>query len=132
MDRNKAIKSLIWLLIILLIVAGLGYVCSVLLKHTSYLSYSMLAISLISFFGFLWIYSCENHEFKVDEKSLRNTIATSITIVYLSLVTTVVFFKEEQKELPEITETLLSNFTVIVGIIIAFYFGSTAIEKLKK
>lgn len=132
MDRNKAIKSLIKLLIILLIVAGLGYVCSVKLKHTSYLSYSMLAISLISFFGFLWIYSCENDEFKVDEKSLRNTIATSITIVYLSLVTTVVFFKQEQQELPKITETLLSNFTVIVGIIIAFYFGSTAIEKLKK
>lgn len=132
MNKNKAIKSLIKLLIILIIVAGLGYVGCVLSKHSSFLSFSMLSIAFISFFGFLWIYSSDNQEFKVDEKSLQNTIATTIVIVYLALVTTVVFFKEYQKELPKITETLLINFTVIVGIIIAFYFGSTAIEKIKK
>jgi peptidoglycan/LPS O-acetylase OafA/YrhL len=132
MNKNEAIKSLIKLLIVLLIVVGLGYVSSVLLKHSSCLSFSMLSIAFISFFGFLWIYSCDNQEFKVDEQSLQNTIATTIVIVYLALVTTVVFFKEYQEELPKITETLLINFTVIVGIIIAFYFGSTAIEKIKK
>lgn len=67
------------------------------------------------------------------DSRLRSAIAAGIVIQYLALVATVAFFEQGPKELPPITQTLITNFTSIVGVVIAFYFGSSAyIEAHKK
>ena len=57
---------------------------------------------------------------------MRFAIAGSIVIEYIVLVGIVGFFKEGPEELPIITQIILSNFTSVVGVVIAFYFGSSA------
>lgn len=60
------------------------------------------------------------------ESALRFAIAGAIVIEYLVLVGIVAFFKEGAEKLPVITQTMLSNFTAVVGIVVASYFGSSA------
>jgi hypothetical protein len=49
-----------------------------------------------------------------------------------SLIGIVAFFKEGPEKMPIITQTMLSNFTAVVGVVIAFYFGSSAYIQSKK
>jgi hypothetical protein len=60
------------------------------------------------------------------ESRFRSAIAGGIVAQYLILVATVAFFDRGPSELPQITQNLISNFTAVVGIVIAFYFGSSA------
>jgi hypothetical protein len=64
-----------------------------------------------------------------DPACIRATIAITIVIQYLVLVGTVALFAPNTNEpdrLPAVTQTLLTNFTTIVGVVIAFFFGSSA------
>jgi hypothetical protein len=84
------------------------------------------AVAIVSFFG-LYKLSLPSEETAQDrEASLRFAIAGSIVIEYLVLVGIVAFFKQGPDELPPITNTLITSFTTIVGVVIAFYFGSSA------
>lgn len=63
-----------------------------------------------------------------NESALRSAIACAIVVQYLTLVSIVAFFSSapENQRLPAITQTLISSFTTIVGVVIAFYFGASA------
>lgn len=66
------------------------------------------------------------------ESALRHAIAGSIVLSYIVLVSITAFFKESTDTLPVLTQLLLSNFTMIVGVVIAAYFGSSAYIEGKK
>ncbi|MEM9160303.1 MAG: hypothetical protein AAGB46_14760 [Verrucomicrobiota bacterium] len=57
---------------------------------------------------------------------MRSAIAGAIVIQYLTLVATVAYFNKPLEEVHPLTQMVLTNFTTIVGIVIAFYFGSSA------
>lgn len=61
-----------------------------------------------------------------SESKLRSAIAGAVVVQYLVLVGTVACFENGPDKLPPITQTLITSFTTIVGIVIAFYFGSSA------
>jgi hypothetical protein len=63
---------------------------------------------------------------------MRNALAAAFATTYLVTFGLVVFFQDARTELPRLTETLLSNFTLLVGGVFAFYFGGTTIEKLSE
>ena len=84
----------------------------------------------ITFFGLLFLFQAGEERWKTAEDSIRTVIAGTIVMEYLALVGTVAFFV--QGEMPKITETLLANFTTIVGIVIAFYFGSSAFVQVQR
>jgi len=87
---------------------------------------------IVSFFGLFYIsQSAEGGQQDRDE-ALRFAIAGAVVIEYLVLVGIVAFFKEGAEQLPVITQTLISNFTAIVGVVIAFYFGSSAYVQGKR
>ena len=72
--------------------------------------------------GVVWIASSEH---------IRATIAVSIVVEYMALVGVVAFFHWSQQSgdnifIPQVTQTLVTNFTSIVGIVIAFFFGASA------
>jgi hypothetical protein len=62
---------------------------------------------------------------------IRATIAISIVVEYMVLVGVVAFFHWNQPSgdttfIPQVTQTLVTNFTSIVGVVIAFFFGASA------
>jgi hypothetical protein len=72
--------------------------------------------------GVVWIASSEH---------IRATIAISIVVEYMALVGVVAFFHwnlppGDTIYIPEVTQTLVTNFTTIVGVVIAFFFGASA------
>lgn len=67
-----------------------------------------------------------------NETKLRSAIAGGVVVQYLVLVGTVAFFEQGPKQLPPITQTLITSFTSIVGIVIAFYFGSSAYVEARR
>ncbi len=77
------------------------------------------------FFGLLALTQASQEPWELEE-SMRAAIAGTIVIVYLVLVGIVTFFVIGPKELPEITQVMVTSFTTIMGIVVAFYFGASA------
>ena len=78
------------------------------------------------FFGLLNLTQANQERWELSEASIRSAIAGTIVIVYLVVVGIVAFFVVGPTELPGITQTMVTNFTTVVGIVIAFYFGTSA------
>jgi len=88
---------------------------------------------IIAFFGLYDIGLGDDKSQQNKEAALRFAIAGAIVFEYLVMVGIVAFFKEGPDELPLITQAVISNFTAIVGVVIAFYFGASAyIEATKR
>lgn len=80
----------------------------------------------ICFFGLLILTQTKDGRWEITEATMRTTIAGTIVVVYLVLVGIVAFFIRGPTKLPAITETMITNFTTVVGIVVAFYFGASA------
>lgn len=92
-----------------------------------FLSFTTIAIAFITFFGLLHIGMQEKQSSSITDKDMRTAITASIIVTYLTMTGMAAFFGNNAvKELPPLTQLLLTNFTTVVSIVIAFYFGSTA------
>lgn len=91
-------------------------------------SLMLVAVGLVTFYGFMALGNRDNSLSKGD---VRLAIVASTITTYLVLVGTVAFFRKESG-LPEISSTVLNHFTTIVGVVIAFYFGTAAYEAVHK
>jgi hypothetical protein len=68
-----------------------------------------------------------------ERDGMRHAIAAAILATYIDIVGSVAFFKAVEKtDQPEITQTMLTSFTAIVGIVIPFYFGSSAYIRVQE
>jgi hypothetical protein len=91
--------------------------------ETHYWYYAMFAIiatGLITFFGILIYYSMQN-----NENSMRLSITGLIVNSYIALLVYCLFIPSDI-QLNDISKTLVTNFTVVVGTVVAFFFGSAA------
>ena len=97
-----------------------------------FLSLALVATAVISFFGFLWHGIGEDPG--LDEEDMRTAITVSVVTVYLVLVGLVAFFPEQTPggQLPAITNTMLTSFTAIVGVVVPFYFGASAYVQVQQ
>ncbi|MBV8534873.1 MAG: hypothetical protein JO128_04730 [Alphaproteobacteria bacterium] len=59
---------------------------------------------------------------------IQATIAASILVQYMALVGLAAFYHGSQ-QMPPITQALIANFTTVVGVVVASYFGSYAYLK---
>lgn len=80
----------------------------------------------ICFFGLLILTQKNDEHWGITEATMRTAIAGTIVVVYLVLVGIVAFFIRGPTHLPAITQTMVTNFTTVVGIVVAFYFGASA------
>lgn len=85
---------------------------------------------VITFFSLLILCQTGEERWKITGESMRTAMAGAIVVEYLALVGTLAFFV--QKEMPRFAETMITNFTTIVGIVIAFYFGASAFVQLQR
>jgi len=96
------------------------------------LSVAIVTIAILAFMGLLTLTQPDDGPWQLTEAAMRTTIAGTIVIEYLVLVATVAFFKQGPEHLPPITQAMISNFTSIVGVVVAFYFGSSAYVQARK
>ena len=87
----------------------------------------LIAVGLITFFGFLRL----DNNFRIDERSMRTAITSTVFLSYIILFGTVIFWTSEQP-VPSIAETLLVHFTTIVGVVIAAQFGVSAYTEVRR
>ncbi len=90
------------------------------------LAFSTVAAAVITFFYLMPRPNNTSGDASSGEGLLRRAIAGSIVVQYLVLVGLAAYLQVGAEKLPPITETLITNFTMIVGVVIAFYFGSSA------
>lgn len=91
------------------------------LSEVGYVSAGVVLTAIGSFLAFLRLGAAD----RLPDERMRSAIAGSTVLTYLTLVGTAGLFTRGG-ELPPIASTLLANFTATVGVIIAFYFGSSA------
>lgn len=110
--------------VLILIIVILTFLFGYRLIGGKSLSIMLVTVAVVTFFGFL------NEAENVDERSMRRAIAASVVMVYLVLLATVIFWVEipgdPKTKLPDVTQTMLTHFTTIMGVVIAFYFGASA------
>lgn len=102
--------------------------------HAGWLSFAVAAVSVLTFFGFLQLGRSVPSGQADSDRSERRAIAATAVVVYLVLVSIVTFFglTDKTQQLNPLTNLLVTNFTAVVGVIVAFYFGSSAyVEKRK-
>ena len=93
--------------------------------HLSFLSLAVAAVAVITFFGLLILERKPGAAGTLNEGAIRRAIAVAFVTVYLVLLGVVAFFQGDWKS-PEVTTTLLGSFTATVGVVVAFFFGSSA------
>jgi hypothetical protein len=120
--RLAGILLLVWLAAYLLI----GFDRNRFLSGVAYVSAATVATAIVTFFGVLRLEAKEK-SIRISDQRLRSAIAASSVVTYLVLIASAGLFTFTQgAEMPEVSRTLLTSFTATVGVIIAFYFGSSA------
>ncbi|MCK4528418.1 hypothetical protein KAW18_13680 [candidate division WOR-3 bacterium] len=112
-------KELFWIAIIDIIVFILGIAGTAFFDHKAFLSCAVGIIGIVTFFGSLMADIAGANEEGVER--IRRSITFAILTVYLTLVGTMAFFKVQED-----LKGLLLSFTTTTGVVIAFYFGSSA------
>jgi hypothetical protein len=96
------------------------------IRDSLYLNLTLIFVALITFFGFLMRGEAKGGNSLIDKGGMRTAITATVITVYLVLVGMVAFMVTAPEKMPTITTTMLTNFTTIVGVVIAFYFGASA------
>ena len=120
--RNDIYK--IGTLILLIVIASFIFSAIISSQTPRILSGMMVAVGLVSFFGFLGL-GVNRRDQNLSKTDIRLATVVSVLIFYLVLVGTVSMFVKGG-ELPPISNTMLNHFTTVVGVVVAFYFGTEA------
>ena len=115
--------------LVILVLLILGITLDRILDFDLALAPAVVGSGIIVFCSCIIISEERGINFLSDSAIIRSTISVSIVIEYLVLVGTVALFStnpNEPERLPAVTQTLLTNFTAIVGVVVAFFFGSSA------
>lgn len=98
------------------------------MTETHYWYYAMFAIAatgLTTFFG-IFIYSAQSApRNEVDTQGMRLSITGLVVNSYITLLVYCLFIPENII-LNQFVQSLLTNFTAVVGTVVAFFFGSAA------
>lgn len=118
--RNHVVASIILLVIV---------VCLCLVRYLGNpapLAFCTPAAGVITFFAMLSERRDGTATAGGDNERLRQAIAAAVVVQYLVLVGIVAYFINGVDKLPPITETMLSSFTTVASVVVAFYFGASA------
>jgi hypothetical protein len=87
---------------------------------------AVAGVAVLTFLGLYGLAMRRDASPSADD--IRSVIAVTVLITYLVLVGLVSFFQGDGAVLLNpLTSTLVNNFTVVTGIVIAFYFGTSAV-----
>lgn len=95
------------------------------------LGIASIATGLVTFFWLLG-WARLRSESTDRDGMLRAAVSGAIVMQYLSMVGAATFFDVGSGPNASITQTLVSSFTAVVGVVIAFFFGASAYIEAKK
>ena len=95
-----------------------------------YAMFAIVATGLVTFFGILLQNLSGESVNHVTNRSMRLAITGLVTSSYVALLAYMLFIPENTK-LAEVAEGLVTNFTAVVGTVIAFFFGSSAYVEVR-
>ncbi len=126
MKPNVAARTSIVMAAVITLLAAAGAFLAVYWNNNAPYIVVAVGTAATSFFGLLILTQPAGERWQVTEETMRTAIAGTIVVVYLVVVGIVAFFIYGPQELPGITETMVTSFTTVAGIVVAFYFGSSA------
>jgi peptidoglycan/LPS O-acetylase OafA/YrhL len=95
-------------------------------KETTYpIIFAAPATGVMAFFGILAILA-ETRTEPASDAIMRGAMAGALVIMYMVVVGFGIFTGPGYGGMSPIAQTLMTSFTSIVGIAVAFYFGSSA------
>ena len=124
LHRNHIVAAIILIMIV---------VCLALVRYfgnPAPLAFCTPAAGIITFFALLTERPLAQAGTGGDER-LRQAIAGAVIVQYLVLVGIVAYFINGVEKLPPITETMLTSFTTVASVVVAFYFGASAFVDAK-
>jgi hypothetical protein len=123
---NKIVKYIIIIALFDILIVAAGLVAVIYFHQSAaYFAFSMITLALVTFFGFLIMGIKPNENPPISSSVLRMAITIAIIALYLSVVALTTFFRNWSDDIQPLTQSMLSNFTTIVGVVIAFYFTSS-------
>ncbi len=147
--KQKTIyKWTIYLAIIALIALIFGFILAFWLKKSAILPFTVVIDGIIIFFGVLIISNALSNSNPLSTGEMRKAITVSVVVVYFGLLpiftlkgllnlevgSQTVATALNQTSVPEIAfqDSVIGEFTTLVGAVILFYFGSRTIENYWK
>ena len=100
-------------------------------RHDAILSFTVFAVAVVTFFGALSLGKTLGGEWQPSKAGLRNAIAVSVIVTHFLILALYIFLKSPN-EPSLMTQNLVTNFTMIVGVVIAFYFGTSAYVQVRQ
>lgn len=95
--------------------------------------FAVIASAVLTFFGLLLYFIGSTPADKVKDRDVRTAIAAAITIMYLVLAGYGVFLVENKVgKMDPLANTLMTTLSTVVGVVVAFYFGSSAYIEAKR
>ncbi len=137
MNTASSRTFLVWMAVLNLLLVAIGTIGARvgfpwfgISPSMAFLSFAAAAVGILTFFGLLWFFSSPSGG-ALPDQSLRVSITVAVITVYLIIVGEVAFFTATL-ELAKITDVMLTSFTSIVGVVVAFFFGTSAYVEVKK
>ena len=95
------------------------------------------AVIAVTTFTSVWLIQRSRAYGNPTTDSMRDAIAASFVVTYLVMVAWSAFFnyavnvdQGRQAVLAPLTQTLISNFTILTGLVVGFYFGTDAVKQV--
>ncbi len=130
---SDEILMLITLALILAVTIVGGLLLSWKTNHPAFIAMTVALTSIFTFFGVLSLPISGGSSEGITESGLRAAIATALIVQYILLISISAFANGPANERANpISQTLIANFTVVIGIVLAFYFGSSAYVEVQK
>jgi hypothetical protein len=124
-QRTGAIIGIVMALVLSTVVGGAVFLVQR-WNSIAPLSASVPVVAIFTFVGLLMMTQTDGKHWQITESSLRAAIAGTVVITYLVVTGLVAFFTIYPKEMPPITQMMITNLTTIAGVVIASYFGASA------
>jgi hypothetical protein len=95
----------------------------------SYIGWSVGSVGIITFLGILMVINYLSKSPSFCQGEMRKAIAGAFVVVYFSFISLSTFSGFNTTD-TELSKTLIDNFTVLMEIIVVFYFGSRSVDLL--
>jgi hypothetical protein len=123
---KPSIKHIVWTMLIATVAINVVAVAAMrMMSSNAPLGLAAGLTAMIAFVGMLMLSREPDGSWRLSESAMRTAIASAFIAEYVALVSMVAFSKESG-DLPAVGQTLVTNFTQLVGVVIAFYFGASA------
>jgi len=122
---KPSIKNIVWTMLVATAAVNVIGVAALSTIGAPALGLAVGMTAMIAFVGMLMLAREPNGSWRLSESAMRTAIASAFIAEYIALLSMVAFSKAGG-ELSQVGEKLVTSFTNLVGVVVAFYFGASA------